>query len=207
MRGGRGGAKAAAHSAMTSGSVSVARRFPAQRSSRARSSRPSAHTAAPRTSGAASSSKRSASAASAASPGIADRDQHIAHEACAADALDRAFAEQRAEAGVVELHQFGKARRLQYGTRRKLRFAPGLREFVPRANRQAIVAAVDAIADQRAQRARDRALVLDGQIGDAAPRIEAIRRGKCRRRADVEAGAGRCRNGRAPGRRAAGRAW
>ena len=40
-----------------------------------------------------------------------------------------------------------------------------------------------------AQFARDRALVLDGQIGNAAPRIEPVGRGKRRGRADVEAGA------------------
>ena len=33
---------------------------------------------------------------------IADRDQHVAHEAVAADALDRGAGEQRAEAGIVE---------------------------------------------------------------------------------------------------------
>ena len=66
---------------------------------------------------------------------------------------------------------------------------PGLREFVPRTDREAIVAAIDAVADQRPQLARDRAFVLDGEIGDAAPRIEPIGRGKCRGRTDIEAGA------------------
>ena len=32
------------------------------------------------------------------------------------------------------------------------------------------------------------ALVLDGEIGDAAPRIEPVRRGESVRRADIEAG-------------------
>ena len=35
----------------------------------------------------------------------------------------------------------------------------------------------------------DRSLVLDGEVGDAASRIEPVRRRECRRRADVEAGA------------------
>ncbi len=43
----------------------------------------------------------------------------------------------------------------------------------------------------RAQFARDRALVLDGQIRNAAPRIELVGRGERRGRADVETGAAR----------------
>ena len=43
-------------------------------------------------------------------------------------------------------------------------FAARLRELVPRARRQAIVAAVDAIADRLAEFARDRSFVLDREI-------------------------------------------
>src|SRR5690349_10122782 len=59
---------------------------------------------------------------------------------------------------------------------------PGLGELVPWADRETIVAAEDAVADQRAQFLRDRPLMLDRQIRDAAPRIELIggRKGICR---------------------------
>jgi len=40
----------------------------------------------------------------------------------------------------------------------------------------AIVAAVNAVAHQRAQLQRNRPVVLDGQVGDAAPGIQAVRR-------------------------------
>ena len=40
--------------------------------------------------------------------GIADRDQHVAHEAVAAGALDRRFREQRAEGRVVEPREIGE---------------------------------------------------------------------------------------------------
>ena len=73
--------------------------------------------------------------------------------------------------------------------RGELGFAALHREFVPRTNRQAIVAAVDAVAHQRPQFARDRAFVLDGQIRNAAPRIEPVRLGERRSRADIETGA------------------
>src|SRR5262245_57375598 len=47
-------------------------------------------------------------------------------------------------------------------------------ELVPRAGQLAVVAAVDAVADQWTKLLRDRAVVLDGQIGNAAPRVEPV---------------------------------
>src|SRR5271170_1157671 len=121
-------------------------------------------------------------------PGIADRDQHIAHEPRPADALDRAFRKQGAKTRIIEPGQFGELRRAQRRACRKPCFMSGLREFVPRAHRQAIVAAINAAADQRAQRARDWTLVLDREVGNAAPRVETIGSGKCRCRANIETG-------------------
>ena len=54
-------------------------------------------------------------------------------------------------------------------------------------NRQAIVAAIDAIADRRAEFGRDVALVLDRQIRNAAARIDLVRRRKRSGRTDVQA--------------------
>ena len=48
----------------------------------------------------------------------------------------------------------------------------GLGELVPRTNREAVVAAVDSVADRLAKLVRYRAFVLDRQIGNAAGRIE-----------------------------------
>ena len=91
------------------------------------------------------------------------------------------------------------AARRSFASRRRAR------ELVPRADGEAIVAAIDAVADRGAELARDRALVLDGQVGDAAPRIELVGRREGVGRADVEAARGRSRNGRPPARRAAAR--
>ena len=103
--------------------------------------------------------------------------------------LTAVLAKQRAEGGVVERAPVGQLRRTQGLARGKLGLAAGLRELVPRTDGEAVVAAIDAVAHRRAQLARDRALVLDGEVGDAAPRIEPIGRGEGRGRADVEAGA------------------
>src|SRR5712691_6618899 len=121
--------------------------------------------------------------------GIADRDQHITDKTRTADTLDRALGEQSAERGIVEPGKFGKLRRAQHFARGEFYFAAGDRKFVPWTDREAIVAAIDAIADQRTQFAWDLPFVLDGEVGDAAPRIETIRRGKRCRRADIQASA------------------
>jgi hypothetical protein len=42
--------------------------------------------------------------------GITDRDEHVAHEARAPDAFDRAFREQRPEARIIKPREFGKPR-------------------------------------------------------------------------------------------------
>src|SRR5262249_10146510 len=67
-----------------------------------------------------------------------------------------------------------------------LGFAPMPSEFVPRTNRETIVAAIDAIAHEGPQIARNRALVFDGEVGNAASRIEAIGRRKCRGRTNIK---------------------
>src|SRR3546814_18441202 len=64
-----------------------------------------------------------------------------------------------------------------------------LGELVPRTDRKAIVAAIDAVADPAPQVQRDRPGMLERQIGYEAPRLEAIGRGKGLRRAGVLAGA------------------
>ena len=118
---------------------------------------------------------------------VADRNQHVADEAVAADALDRRFRKQAAKRRIVEPRQRRKFGRTQRLAGRELRLMSGLRKLVPRADREAVVTAIDAIADGFAKFAWDRPLVLDGEIGNAAPRIEFVRCGESGCRTDVEA--------------------
>src|SRR5690606_36146434 len=122
---------------------------------------------------------------------VADGVEYVAHEAVAADALDRVLGKQRPEGRIVQPRELDQRRRLQglAGVQRLLARAAG--ELVPRAGRQAVVAAVDAVAEQGPELAGDRPLQLDGQVGDAASRIQLERRGERARRAGVEAGAAR----------------
>ena len=114
----------------------------------------------------------------------------------------------RAEPRVVEREQLGQPRRGQLGARQERAVARGARgELVPRAHREAIVAAVDAVADRLAEFLRDRPLVLDRQVRDAAPRIEPVGRGEGVGRAGVLARAARCRSGPRAAHRARTAAW
>src|SRR6516164_4336175 len=47
-------------------------------------------------------------------------------------------------------------------------------ELVPRTHELTVIAAEDAVADERAELHRDRAVVLDGEIGDATSGIEPV---------------------------------
>src|SRR6185437_16562798 len=118
---------------------------------------------------------------------IADGDEDVAQEAVAADALYRRAREALPEGGIVEPGELRQERRRGRIAGRKAGLARRPREFVPGADGEAIVAAVDAVADQRAQRGVDMPLVLYGERGDAASRVEAIGRGKGRCRAGIEA--------------------
>ena len=119
---------------------------------------------------------------------VPERDEDVAHEAVAADPLDRRAGEAAAEGAVVERCQLGEQRQGERLARPEGELAAGRGELVPRADRQAVVAAIDAVADRRPQRARDVPLVLDRQVGDAAPRIELVGRREGLGGADVEAG-------------------
>src|SRR6185437_2262157 len=91
---------------------------------------------------------------------VADRIEHVAQKAVAADALDRGAGEQSAKPGIVEPRQLGEARRGQRLAREEIGFRRRAGIFVPRARGKAIVAAEDAVADQWPQLVRDRAFVL-----------------------------------------------
>src|SRR5262249_31752240 len=71
--------------------------------------------------------------------GIADRDQHVAAEAVAPGALHRRAGEALAERRIVEPGEFGQRRYSQRRRQRQPLLPARRREFVPRADREAIV--------------------------------------------------------------------
>src|SRR5690606_3952455 len=79
--------------------------------------------------------------------------------------------------------------------RREVVLGAELRELVPGAEQLAVVAAVDAVADGLAELERDRAGILDGEIGNAASRIEPVGRDDGLRGTDLHAAAARAAMG------------
>ena len=61
------------------------------------------------------------------------------------------------------------------------------REFIPGADCQAIITTIDAIAHGLAELLRDRAVMFDREVGDAAPRIQPIGRREGLGGADIKA--------------------
>src|SRR3990172_3282958 len=85
--------------------------------------------------------------------------------------------------------ELNKRRRVESVARCEIRLARRLREPVPRADKLAVVAAEDAIADERAQLLGDRPAQLNGEVGNAAARVEIVRRDDRAGRTDIHAGA------------------
>ena len=118
---------------------------------------------------------------------IAKPDREIAQPAFVADAVDRAAEQARVEFRFAPGKKLDERDVVETVAHREIRLGARLREFVPRADQLAIVAAVDAIADQRAQFQRNRAFVFDREVGNTAPRVELVRRDDGARGTDVDA--------------------
>src|SRR6185437_943281 len=119
--------------------------------------------------------------------GVSDGDQDISNEAIPAGTLDRRASEERTEVCIVQSCQFGKCDVSERLSCMKLGFFRGECEFVPWANRKAIVATKYAIADRRAEFEWNMSLVFDGEIRDATASVELIRGDKCFGGANIEA--------------------
>src|SRR4030095_14789917 len=85
--------------------------------------------------------------------------------------------------------ELDELRRVQAVAGTEVRLGRGARELVPGTDKLAVVAAEHAVANRGAQRLGDRAMVLDREIGDAATRVELVRRRDRARRAGWQAGA------------------
>ena len=100
--------------------------------------------------------------------------------------LDGRAAKARAKSRVIELEKLGERRIGGLFPDGESRLARSLRELVPGASGETVVAAENAIAHGLAELRRDVTLMLDGEVGDAAARIDLIGRRERARRADVE---------------------
>src|SRR3954468_6181059 len=118
---------------------------------------------------------------------IAQAHREVAQPPLVADAPDRRAAQALVEIGLGPGKKLDQRRLVEAIADLEIRLGRGLRESVPRADELTIVAAVDAVPDQRTQLFRNRALVLDRQVGDAAARVELVGTDDRLGRTDVDA--------------------
>src|SRR5258708_33515328 len=105
---------------------------------------------------------------------IAEAHREVPQPALVADSPDGRAAQALVEVGVRPAEQLDERGAVEAIAHLEIRFGGRLSEAIPRADELAIVAAVDAVADQRTQLLGDRALQLDREVRDAAARVELV---------------------------------
>src|SRR6185295_18480580 len=118
---------------------------------------------------------------------IPEPDRQVAQPALVADAADRRATQALVELGLRPAKQLYQRGAIEAVPHLEVRLVARLGKAVPGAGELAIVAAVDPVADERAQLDRNGSLVLDRQVRDATPRVELVRPEDRLRRADVDA--------------------
>ena len=108
--------------------------------------------------------------------GIAERHGQIAQPAFMTDAPDRRALGAGQEGRFIPGEELDQRCVGKPSAGPKVRLRGQLGKAVPGAGQLAVVAAVDAVADERAQGFRDAAVVFDGEIGDAAAGVEPVGR-------------------------------
>src|SRR5471030_2307169 len=99
----------------------------------------------------------------------------------------RAAGQAFVELALAPREQVGQLRIVQAVAHAKVWLAADFGVAVPRAGKLTVVAAVDAVADQRPQFQRNRTFQFDGQVRNAAPRIELVGPDDRARGTDVDA--------------------
>src|SRR6266581_1960153 len=122
---------------------------------------------------------------------IAESHGEIAQPALLADPQDRRACHPLAELALGPSGKLDELGAVEAVAHPEVRLRRDLRVAVPGADELAVVAAEDAVADERPELRRNATFQLDGQVGNAAPRIQRVRCEDRARRADVDAlGAG-----------------
>jgi hypothetical protein len=120
--------------------------------------------------------------------GVAEGDGDVAQPAFMTDTADRAALQAFVELGFAPGEERNQARGVETMARIEIGQRSGAGEFVPGADQLTVVAAIDAVTEQGAQFERDRAMMLDREVADAAAGIEPIRGEDGAGRTDLETG-------------------
>ena len=105
---------------------------------------------------------------------IAGCERQVAQPSGMPDAPDRRTLGAREELDLAPVQQLRNLRILKAVSGLPVGHSRNLRIFVPGTDQLAVVTAVDAVADGRTPFNRDRAVQLNGEVADAAPRVQAV---------------------------------
>ena len=119
---------------------------------------------------------------------VPEHDTDIPKEAIPFDALDRGLPEQDTEFLIRESQKITQTVFENLLPRMESDVTAGLRETVPGTHREAVVATVKAVSDQRTQFLGNRALVFNGKVGNTSRSIDVVRAGNGIRGAGVDTG-------------------
>src|SRR5690606_35543398 len=120
---------------------------------------------------------------------VAQSHRQVAQPALVAGAAQRRALRALQELLLAPAEQGSQLAAVQAVARQEVRLRGRPGETVPGTCQLAVVAAEHPVADQRAQLRRNRALELDGQVGNAAARIQLARADDGPGGADVQTGA------------------
>src|SRR5262245_138709 len=118
---------------------------------------------------------------------VAKPDGEVAQPALVADAADRRALQALLELAFRPAEELHEARAVEAVAGLEIALAARPGESVPRADELAVVAAVDEVADERPQILGNCALVREGEVRDAATRVELVRSADGLRGAHVDA--------------------
>src|SRR5262245_40464024 len=118
---------------------------------------------------------------------VAQADGEIAQPPLVADAADGRALQAPVEVGLGPGEQLDQRGAVEAVARLEVLLGARLGEAVPWTDELTVVAAIDAVADKGTQLLRNRALVLDREVRDAAAGVELVGAADRLRRADVDA--------------------
>lgn len=105
---------------------------------------------------------------------VSERNCDIAEPSAVSDPADRSSRSRLKKARLVPRHRLQKIKSLQFRSGPQSRKLQGHSELVPGADQLAVVATVNPVADRCAKLLRNRAVMLDREVGNTAPCIEPI---------------------------------
>ena len=134
-----------------------------------------AHAACSAINGSGSCVARSRNGKSSSVPTFPKRHADVAQETAALDSPDRRIAKQSAKSCFIQLQEIAQLHLRDRRTRRERDLIRSARKSIPRTGVEAIVATVNAVANERTKFERNRTFQFNREVGNTTARIQTVR--------------------------------